>query len=389
MRSPLAAAAAILLGAAACSDSPTSTTLLRSPTSAVRSAAESQGAPHAPSTVQWTRRTIALFRARGGDIGRIATYVSLAQYRAALAADNDRHGRTRPSIAGAVAGASVIVLKQFYPLDAAAIEAEISAQRTTPPVGEEHNKDFATGEAIGRTIGAAVLAFAATDNFGLTSPGTPPIGPGYWTSSGAPTVRGNLGARPFFLTSGSELRYQIPAPPAFGSQAFLDGLAEVRAIALARTPEQTAITLKWVPFSGPLFNAIATDLIEKYHRSELEAARILAYANTASFDAIIACFDVKFTYWFIRPTKADPTITLATPLPNHPSYPSAHSCQTGAFQGVLENAFPSERAMLDAEAQEASISRVYGGLHYRFDGVAGLALGRLAAGLALSRGGLE
>jgi hypothetical protein len=355
----------------------------------VRRAAESQGAPHAPSTVQWTRRTIALFRARGGDIGRIATYVSLAQYRAALAADNDRHGRTRPSIAGAVAGASVIVLKQFYPLDAAAIEAEISAQRTTPPVGEEHNKDFATGEAIGRTIGAAVLAFAATDNFGLTSPGTPPIGPGYWTSSGAPTVRGNLGARPFFLTSGSELRYQIPAPPAFGSQAFLDGLAEVRAIALARTPEQTAITLKWVPFSGPLFNAIATDLIEKYHRSELEAARILAYANTASFDAIIACFDVKFTYWFIRPTKADPTITLATPLPNHPSYPSAHSCQTGAFQGVLENAFPSERAMLDAEAQEASISRVYGGLHYRFDGVAGLALGRLAAGLALSRGGLE
>ena len=57
---------------------------------------------------------------------------------------------------------------------------------------------------------------------------------------------------------------------------------------------------------------IATDLIEKYHRSELEAARILAYMNAAAFDAIIACFDVKFTYWFIRPTKADPTITLAT-----------------------------------------------------------------------------
>ena len=162
--------------------------------------------------MQWNRKTIALFRARGGDVGRIATYVSLAQYRAALAADDDRHGKTRPSIAGAVAGASVVVLKQFYPLDAATMETELDAQRQTPPVGDEHNKDFAAGEAIGRQIGAAVLAFAATDNFGLTSPGTPPVGPGYWTSSGAPTVRGGLGARPFFLTSGSELRLADSGP---------------------------------------------------------------------------------------------------------------------------------------------------------------------------------
>jgi hypothetical protein len=339
--------------------------------------------------VQWNRKTVVLFRARGGDIGRIATYVSLAQYRAALAADDARHGKTRPSVAGAVAGASVVVLKQFYPLDAAALETELNAQREIPPVGEEHNKDFAAGEAIGRQIGAAVLALAATDNFGLTSPGTPPIGPGYWTSSGAAIVRGGLGARPFFLTSGSELRNQIPAPPAFGSQAFLDGLAEVRTFSLTRTPEQVAITLKWVPFSSPVFNGIATELIEKYHRSELEATRILAYANAAGFDAIVACFDIKFTYWFIRPTKADPTITLATPLPNHPSYPSAHSCQTGAFQTVLEDAFPSERAMIDAVSEEASMSRVYGGLHYRFDGEAGLELGRAAARIALARRGLE
>jgi len=390
MRSRFAATtAATLLTAMACGDAPTSTALLRSTSAAVHSAAEAPGVPRAQSTVQWNKKVVALFRARAGDVARATTYMSIAQYRAARAADDDRHGKTRPSIAGAVAGASVVVLKQFYPLDAAAMEAELDAQRAAPPVADERNKDFAAGEAIGRQIGAAVLAWAATDNAGLTSPGTPPIGPGYWTSSGAATVRGGFGARPFFLTSGSELRLQIPAPPAFGSQAFLDGLAEVRAIALTRTPEQTAITLKWVPFSGPLFNAIATDLIEKYHRSELEASRVLAYANAAAIDAIIACFDVKFTYWFIRPTKADPTITLATPLPNHPSYPSAHSCQTGALETVLEDAFPSERAMLDATAQEASISRVYGGLHYRFDGVAGLALGRLAGRLALSRRGLE
>jgi membrane-associated phospholipid phosphatase len=232
-----------------------------------------------------------------------------------------------------------------------------------------------------------VLVFAASDNLDLTSPGVLPVGPQYWKSNGAPTVRGGLGARPFFLTSGSELR--LPPPPAFGSAEYLAGLAEVRAFALARTPEQVATVVKWVPASAPLMNAIAADLIEQYHRSELEAARVLAYANAAAFDAIIACFDTKFAYWFIRPTQADPSITVATPLPNHPSYPSAHSCQTGAFEAVLADAFPSERAMLDAVAQEASMSRVVGGLHYRFDGEAGLALGRTTAALALARRGLE
>ena len=200
-------------------------------------------------------------------------------------------------------------------------------------------------------------------------------------------MRGGLGARPFFLTSGSELR--LAPPPAYGSPEFLAALAEVRAFADARMPAQVAISQSWVPFSGVVFNGIATDLIDKYHRSELEAARILAYANTAAFDAIIACFDTKFTYWFIRPTQADPGITLAVGLPNHPSYPSAHSCETGAWQGVLSDAFPSESAYIEEVSQEASMSRVIGGLHYRFDGEGGLAIGHGAARLALTRRGLE
>ncbi len=232
-----------------------------------------------------------------------------------------------------------------------------------------------------------MLASAASDNFGVTSPGTPPAGPGKWVSSGAPIVRGGLGARPFFLTSGSELR--LPAPPAFGSTEFLSALSEVRTLSDLRTASQIAVTQSWVPFSGVVFNGIATDLIDKYRRSELEAARILAYANAAAFDAIIACFDTKFAYWLIRPTQADPGITLAVGLPNHPSFPSAHSCETGAFEGVLADAFPSERAFIAEVADEASMSRVIGGLHYRFDGDGGLAIGHSAARLALQRRGLE
>jgi hypothetical protein len=77
-------------------------------------------------------------------------------------------------------------------------------------------------------------------------------------------------------------------------------------------------------------------------------------------------------------------ISLVVALPNFPSYPSAHSCVSGALSTILGAAFPAEKSRLDAMAEEASLSRVYGGLHYRFDGDAGLRLGRNVAALALS-----
>jgi membrane-associated phospholipid phosphatase len=232
-----------------------------------------------------------------------------------------------------------------------------------------------------------MLAEAATDNFGATDPGSPPVGPQYWRSSGAATVRGGLGARPFFLDYGGELL--APAPPVFGSPAHLAALAEIRDFSDNRTAEQLAIAQKWVPFSGPIYDLLATDLIVRYRRNELDSARILAYANAAAFDAIIGCFYSKFHYWYVRPSQADPLITTPVGLPNHPSYPSAHSCESGAFQEVLGTEFPSERRMLAALADEGSTSRFYAGLHYRFDGDAGLELGRAAARVALTRRGLE
>jgi hypothetical protein len=71
------------------------------------------------------------------------------------------------------------------------------------------------------------------------------------------------------------------------------------------------------------------------------------------------------------------------------AYPSAHSCGTGAWYGVLLDAFPSERAMLDDLAREAAMARLYAGIHYRFGTESGQALGRAAARLALERRGLE
>jgi hypothetical protein len=86
----------------------------------------------------------------------------------------------------------------------------------------------------------------------------------------------------------------------------------------------------------------------------------------------------------IRPSQADPGITLPISLPNHPSYPSNHSTIDGALAAVLEAEFPAETKRLEQIAEEAAISRLYGGIHYRFDKDAGMALGRATAAVAMA-----
>jgi len=343
----------------------------------------------AGSSVAWNRTAQQLIADRLVTAvhlqSRLLSYLSLAQYNAVAAAEraNDRHRRASP--AAAAGGASVAVLTSFFPADAAFLEATLDAQ--FPADGHRGNakhEDLAWGEEIGRAVGADVVAYAAADNFNVLIPPPAPIGPGYWTSSAnppAPSVRSLYGTRPFFLRSGEQFR--PPPPPAFGSPEFLAALAEVRAISDTRTAEQVAQAQLWAPRGPAFMNEVAAELIESRGRSERRAAHILALANMAAFDAQIGCLDAKFAYWFVRPTKADPAITLAIPLPNHPSYISGHSCITASFAAVLSRAFPRETARLDEMVEAAGLSRIYGGLHYRFDITAGQTLGSRVAGWAI------
>lgn len=349
----------------------------------------------AGATVQWNELADQLAARRPINAARLFTYLAMAQFRAAEAAEDGERDHSREardegrgehaSTSAAIGGASVAVLSSFFPLDVAEVEAALDAQRTADGWPGSRHGGFAAGEAIGRGIGARVNTYALGDRVGLTDPGHPPIGPGYWIWNGGPIARGNLGARPFFLTSTDELR--PPPPPDFGSAEYLAALAEVRQISDTRTPEQLAIAQYWntnqSPNSDAAINGLARELIVKYHRSDSEAARIFFLMHAAAFDALIGCFDAKYTYWFIRPPQADPAITLPIGLPPHPSYPSAHSCASGAFSRVLTRAFPRERRRLAQVAEEASLSRLYAGIHYRFDMEVGLALGRAAARKAL------
>jgi membrane-associated phospholipid phosphatase len=298
-----------------------------------------------------------------------------------------RGGRSRlETDRGAVAGASAAVLTYFDPTEAQLFEDEVQAQANAGP-GQPH-PDFARGEAVGRQVGAEAIARAMTDRFDQPWTGTVPVGLGLWFSSAKPPqppVNAQLpGMRPFFLTSAD--RFRPAPPPAFGSQPYLAALAEVRHISDTRTPEQVAIALFWARGAGTssisgVWNVIASGWIEQSGLREREATHVFALLHAAMMDAAIACWDAKLTYWFIRPPQADPAIKLipAIGLPNHPSYPSAHSCFSGAAVEVLSAFFPAKTDSLNAMVEEAGLARIYAGIHYRFDVDVGQQLGRLVA----------
>src|SRR5439155_7135225 len=117
----------------------------------------------------------------------------------------------------------------------------------------------------------------------------------------------------------------------------------------------------------------------------MPAAGALVLAGTAMADALVACWDAKFTYWLERPISADTTLKTAISTPPFPSYPSGHSTQSAAAAEVFAYLFPERAAYYRAKADEASRSRVLAGIHYRFDIETGEQLGRKVGAAAVAR----
>src|SRR2546428_3039508 len=148
---------------------------------------------------------------------------------------------------GAVAGASVVVLSYLFPSQARALEDMVTAQASAGP-GRPHPA-FAAAEAIGREVGAQIVARAQGDGFNSPFGGTIPVDPTHpelWISNTIPpTIAGGQlpGVTPWFLTSADQFR--PAAPPAFGSAEFMAALAEIRHLSDTRTAEQPAIAAFW------------------------------------------------------------------------------------------------------------------------------------------------
>ena len=375
----LTATVALLLSA--CTD--------HSPTGAGLSASRS-GVPFASGLASPSWQTTAATRTVQAAFApftasRALSLLGVAQYLAVQRAEGADGGGGRNQLEldrGAVAGASAVVLTYLFPSQAQDFEDLVAAQTTAGPGGAAPHPAFTRGEEVGRAVGAEIVARAQGDGFNTPFAGTIPSGPGLWISNTTPaTIAGGQlpTSRPWFLTSAAQFR--PGPPPAFGSAAFHAGLAEIRQISDNRTAGQIQIAAFWATKASGFWIQVGTDLINEHGLSEREATHLYALLSATVYDAFIGCWDAKQTFWLLRPWQADPAITTTAAVgkPNHPSYTSGHSCVSASSAAVLSEFFPEQTAQLNAMVTEAGLSRMYGGIHYRFDIDAGQALGRNVA----------
>jgi membrane-associated phospholipid phosphatase len=295
-----------------------------------------------------------------------------------------------PSEHAAAASAAAAVLGYLFPNDAQTFADQAQAcGESRLNAGVQFPSDVSAGMELGSKVAELVIARAKTDGSDAVFTGSIPTGPGFWrgTNPNEP-LAGTW--RTWVISSGSEFR--PPPPPAFDSAQKAQELAEVKNFprpipASGANFTTTRAAYFWQGNTQKLWNDILTVKLFEYRldRNPPRAARAYALMNIAAYDAIIACWDGKYTYWAARPNMLDPTIVTLFPNPNHPTYPSAHAMFDGPYGEMLGYLFPRDAAYFTAQAQEAGTSRLWAGIHFRSDIEAGLEIGRAVAQKVIER----
>ena len=304
-----------------------------------------------------------------------------------------------PSEDAVVAAASVEVLKFIFPKEAEFLAVKITShQNSRILAGANVRSDITAGDDLGKMVAQKVINYAKKDRMGLARD----VNNTWqqiqvavnWVSLEQPSRAPMLplaGQVKTWYDSTTLVKGLPGPPPAIGTPEFNVALAEVRKIADNRTREQWRIADFWADGAGTStppghWNKIAADFIIENQFSELRAARTFALLNRALMDAAICCWNTKYRYYLPRPSQIDPKIKTATGIPNFPSYTSGHATFSGAASEVLSYIFPEKTQSLNQQAEEAAMSRLYGGIHYRFDNEAGLKCGKHIGSVAVSWG---
>lgn len=269
-----------------------------------------------------------------------------------------------------------------------------------------------TGLAIGAEAAAGILALRADDGRSVVLPSyVPGTGPGQFRGLN-PVNRNGPYIKPFALTSNAQFR--APGPPALTSAAYAADLNETRTLGSAtsttRTADQSTLAL-FGTSTPPLYWQTNMRTFATTNRSLAEQARLMAMVWVAQNDAGNACFESKYFYDRWRPfsaitladtdgngaTDVDAAWTPVVPTPNHPEYPAAHSCISGAMAEILTGYYGTPNITFDfvgagpaagitrhytsmpAMTAEIQLARIVGGMHFRTSTVDGEALGRNVA----------
>jgi membrane-associated phospholipid phosphatase len=286
-----------------------------------------------------------------------------------------------PSEHAAAAAAAAAVLVYLFPNEDTASFTALAREAGEARIaaGAAYRSDIDAGDAIGRAVATATIARARLDGSDAPWSGTMPSGATAWRPTPPRNVELPFDAtaptwRTWVLSSGSVFR--PPPPPAMGSASFVADLEELRQLSTSRTVAQADTARYWASESpSSRWEVFMRDEIERRELTPMRAARALALASVATYDAMVACWDAKYAFWLLRPISADPTLSTVFSTPPFPSYPSGHSTLSSAVAEVFAELFPDAAEYYRRKALEASMSRILGGVHYRFDVIAGEHLG--------------
>ena len=307
---------------------------------------------------------------------------------------------TPASPEAATAAAAHDMLVALFPGQQADLDANYAASLALIPDGPAKTN----GISVGQQTAAGILLFRANDGRDAVVPYVPGSGPGVWI----PTPPGFLAAqapevayvRPFTLNSPSQFRAE--EPPDLLSDTWARDYNETKSLGAAtgstRTPEQTDLARFISDQPMLLWNRTWRGISASQGLNLLNNARFFALLTTASSDSLIACWDSKFFYSFWRPvtairagdtdgnpqTEPDPNWIGVVVAPNHPEYPAAHGCFSGASCETLTYFFGTDHFNFDMNSlvpglmqpvrhytrfsqalQDALDARVYGGMHFR------------------------
>ncbi|WP_114749695.1 phosphatase PAP2 family protein [Pleomorphovibrio marinus] len=295
-----------------------------------------------------------------------------------------------PSDGASVAYVSKEILKTMFPLEQAYLEERyLEHLRSLEHAGINVRSDIDAGIIVAKEVVDVARQRAASD--GMNRAQTPmalsdsianvAFDRFGWKWNNMESPIRPVGLTPLF---GKVRMWHVPnveevrasPPPAPGSPQFEEDARELRQYARNMTGEQRRIANWWEDGLGSYtppghWNKFAKLSIVKNKLNPLRTAKVFAYMNTAIMDAGVACWDTKYYYHYPRPVETIQGFKTILGTPNFPAYTSGHSTFSAAGAEVLSYFFPEDAHQFQAWAEEAAVSRIYGGIHYRFDAVEG------------------
>jgi hypothetical protein len=314
-----------------------------------------------------------------------------------------------PSEAAVLAGVTTQMMILFFPGEVATIQQKaIEQEQAAIMSGAACRSDIIAGEALGRQIADVFIARGRTDNAGkavgtqadwtnfenvaiakgetpwysLESPKRPPMLP----------LFGNV--KSLLIDSATVVSLRPGPPPSTSSDQMKQETQEVYNYVNNPSRDNIRIVQYWADGVGTYtppghWNAIAVEDFINQNFSEVRWARNMSLLNITLMDAAIVCWNTKYFYFNPRPSQMNPAIKTLTGVPNFPSYISGHSTFSGAAAILLAHIVPTRANDYLKMAQEASLSRLVGGIHYKSDCAVGLTVGQNVGNYAIARAKID